>query len=72
MNLRKPKNILKVVNATKLLDEEITRVTKILDNDVDTADVNNDKEHIVMIDDIDNIKSLIDQQIDKNWRKLSN
>ena len=56
------KNVLKFIKATKLLDQEITRVNQRLDKDFNYEGSNNDKKHIVMINNIDDIKALINQQ----------
>ena len=58
-------NVLKFAKANKLLDWEITRVTKLLVKNVESAKVNYNKEHIIMINDIDDIKYLINQNLKK-------
>ena len=65
------KNVLKVIKATKLLDEEIARVNKRLDKNFNNEGSNNDKKHIVMINNIDDIKALINQQDWLEVKKIS-
>ena len=65
-------NVLNVIRAIKLLDQEIARVNKRLDKDCNNeGSNNNNKEHIVMINNIDDIKALINQQDWLEVKKIS-
>ena len=55
-------NVLKVIKATKLLEEEITRATNKIDKTTIALNVNIDKEHIVMLSNIKDIDSLTNYQ----------
>ena len=47
-----------VIKATKLLEEEITRTTNKIDKTTIALNMNIDKEHIVMLSNIEDIESL--------------
>ena len=51
-------NVLKVIKANKLLEEEIARATNKIDKNTRTLNVNIDKKHIVMLSNIEDIDSL--------------
>ena len=55
-------NVLKVIKANKLLEEEIARATNKIDKSTRTLNVNIDKEHIVMLSNIEDIDSLKNYQ----------
>ena len=55
-------NVLKVIKVNKLLEEEIARATNKIDKSIRTLNVNIDKEHIVMLSNIEDIDSLKNYQ----------
>ena len=54
--------MLKVIKATKLLEEEITRATNKIDKTIIALNVSIDKEHIVMLSNIEDIDTLTNYQ----------
>ena len=55
-------NILKVIKAIKLLDEKLNRVSNKLDKIYEAKDENENKEHMVMLKNIEDINSVINHQ----------
>ena len=64
-------NVLKVIKATKLLDEEINKSSNKLGKYSEAKDENRDKEHIVVLKNVNDINSLINNQEEPDFKRIS-
>ena len=61
----------KIIKATKLLDEEINRLSNKLDRISEVKDEYEDKEHMVMLKNIEDINSLINNQEKSDIKEIN-
>ena len=64
-------NVLKVIKATKLLDEEINKASNKLGKYSEVKDESRDKEHIVILKNVNDINSLINHQEEPDVKRIS-
>ena len=64
-------SVLKVKKETKLLDEEINRVSNKLDRISEAKDENENKEHMVMLKNVEDINSLINHQEKSDIKEIN-
>ena len=64
-------NVLKVIKATKLLNEEINKANNKLGKYSEAKDESRDKEHIVILKNANDINSLINHQEKPDVKRIS-
>ena len=64
-------NVLKVIKATKLWDEKINKASNKLDKYSESKDESRDKEHIVVLKNVNDINSLINHQEEPDVKRIS-